>query len=102
MAAAKKRTIPPPAEKLSDDKPTKNVSKTEKAAKAAKPKKDTSKPSAATRFRELIMAGKLTDDEIFVTMQKEYGLDKSKRGYVQWYRKDLEKQGQKPPKPVEK
>lgn len=64
------------------------------ALKAAKEK---SGPTAATRFRELIMAGKLTDDQIFATVQKEFGLDDKKRTYVAWYRNDLVKKGEKPP-----
>ncbi len=64
------------------------------ALKAAKEK---SGPTAATRFRELIMAGKLTDDQIFATVQKEFGLDDKKRTYVAWYRNDLDKKGEKPP-----
>jgi hypothetical protein len=54
-------------------------------------------PSAASRFRELIMAGKLTDDEIFATVAGEYNLDEGKRSYVAWYRNDLVKKGENPP-----
>lgn len=68
--------------------------------KTPAPKTDTSKkPSAAARIRDLIMEGKLTDDKIFETVQKEFGLDDGKRGYVAWYRNDLKKKGMNPPAP---
>jgi hypothetical protein len=57
-------------------------------------------PSAASRFKELIMEGKLTDDGIFAVIQKEFGLDDNKRSYVSWYRKHLAKTGNNPPDPV--
>lgn len=60
------------------------------------------KPSAANRFRELIMAGKLTDDEIFEKVQKEFDLDSSKRSYVSWYRSNMKKKGLNPPEKVKK
>ena len=53
--------------------------------------------SAAQMFQDLIMAGKLTDDQIFEKVQAEFGLDEKKRGYVKWYRNHLKKQGQNPP-----
>lgn len=53
--------------------------------------------SAASRFKELIMEGKLTDDAIFEIVQKEFNLDDSKRSYVPWYRNYLKKEGQNPP-----
>lgn len=65
------------------------------AAKPAKPGEK--KPSAAQMFQDLIMAGKLTDDQIFEKVQAEFGLDEKKRGYVKWYRNHLKKQGQNPP-----
>jgi len=72
---------------------------TAKAAKpAAKPvKAGEKKPSAAQMFQDLIMAGKLTDDQIFEKVQAEFGLDEKKRGYVKWYRNHLKKQGANPP-----
>lgn len=82
-------------------------------AKASKPAKDVKAPVTATDaapkekkatagnlFKDLIMAGKLTDDQIFVAVKKEFGLDDSKRGYVKWYRNDLKKKGQNPPDAV--
>jgi Golgi nucleoside diphosphatase len=65
---------------------------------AAKPAKAVEKkPSAAQMFQDLIMAGKLTDDQIFEKVQAEFGLDEKKRGYVKWYRNHLKKQGANPP-----
>ena len=57
----------------------------------------TNRPSAAQLFQELIMEGKKTDDQIFAEVQKQFGLDEKKRGYVKWYRNYLEKQGKNPP-----
>lgn len=53
--------------------------------------------SAAKMFQALIMAGELTDDEIFTQVQVAFGLEDKKRSYVQWYRKHLIKQGENPP-----
>lgn len=53
--------------------------------------------TAAARFKELIMAGKLTDDEIFLTVKTEFGLDDGKRKHVNWYRWDLKRKGFNPP-----
>lgn len=53
--------------------------------------------TAAQMFQDLIMAGGLTDDEIFAKVQHEFGLDKKKRGYVAWYRNHLKKIGKNPP-----
>ena len=53
--------------------------------------------SAAKMFQALIMEGKLTDDKIFQSVQKEFGLDDSKRSYVKWYRNHLAKSGKNPP-----
>ena len=73
--------------------------KKEVAVKKAKAPKESGakKPSAAQRFMELIRQGKLTDDQIFDTVQKEFGLDDNKKGYVRWYRNHLIKQGEKVP-----
>ena len=66
------------------------------------------KPSAASRFRELIMTetktgsgnAKYTDDEIFTMVQKEFGVDEKRRStYVSWYRYDLTRKGETPPEP---
>lgn len=62
-------------------------------AKAASGEK---RESAAQMFQNLIMAGKLTDDQIFEKVQEKFGLDEKKRGYVKWYRNHLKKQGKNP------
>lgn len=66
---------------------------------AAKPAAKTGekKMSAAQMFQDLIMQGKLTDDQIFEKVQAEFGLDEKKRGYTKWYRNHLKKQGANPP-----
>lgn len=48
------------------------------------------------RLEELIVAGKLTDDEIFATIQKELGVGEDKRGYVGINRARLIKLGRLP------
>jgi hypothetical protein len=80
-----------PALKSGETTKAKNPATTK--AKAAKG------PSAASRFKELIMAGKLTDDELFAKVQEEFKLSDDKRRYVAWYRNDLKKTGQNPPEP---
>lgn len=82
------------AEKPATTKPTKAAATKAPAAKAGE-----KKPSAAQMFQDLIMAGKLTDDQIFEKVQAEFGLDEKKRGYVKWYRNHLKKQGKNPPEP---
>jgi hypothetical protein len=69
-----------------------------KAAKSAK-KSGVAVPreSAAQMFKDLIMAGKQTDDQIFAAVKKKFGLDDKKRSYVAWYRNALVKDGKKPP-----
>lgn len=86
--AAKKT---PAAKKAGASKPA--------AKKTAAPKGEAKAPreSAAAMFKELIMAGGKTDDQIFAAVQKKFGLDEKKRSYVAWYRNDLTKKGQKPP-----
>jgi hypothetical protein len=71
------------------------VVKAKPAEKPAKPGEK--KMSAAQMFQDLIMAGKLTDDQIFEKVQAEFGLDEKKRGYVKWYRNHLKKSGANPP-----
>lgn len=77
-------------------KPAKNTPAKKAPAKKAVGKTGKYK-SAAVMFRELIMKGRLTDDKIFEQVQKEFGLDDSKRSYVKWYRNDLIKKGENPP-----
>lgn len=97
QVAAEKPAAKPAAKKTAPAKVTKPA--VTKAAKpAAKPAKTgEKKPSAAQMFQDLIMAGKLTDDQIFEKVQAEFGLDEKKRGYVKWYRNHLKKQGANPP-----
>lgn len=78
-------------------KPAKAAKTTVTKAPAAK--SGGKKPSAAQMFQDLIMAGRLTDDQIFEAVQAEFGLDEKKRGYVKWYRNHLKKQGKNPPEP---
>ena len=92
-AKAGRRTTDPVV-KPATTKPTKAA-----AAKAPAVKSGEKKPSAAQMFQDLIMAGKLTDDQIFEKVQAEFGLDEKKRGYVKWYRNHLRKQGKNPPEP---
>lgn len=88
-----------PAAKTAVTKETKAKAAPAKTAKAPAAKKEAGekKPSAANMFKDLIMEGKLTDDQIFAKVQKEFGLDDNKRSYVKWYRNDLTKKGMKPP-----
>jgi hypothetical protein len=69
-----------------------------KAAKAAK-KSGVAVPreSAAQMFKDLIMEGKKTDDQIFAAVKAKFKLDDKKRSYVAWYRNALVKDGKKPP-----
>ena len=114
MATAKKAAPPAdaktPARRASNGKPTpaKAGRRTtdpvvapakEPKAKAAPAKAGEKKMSAAQMFQDLIMAGKLTDDQIFEKVQAEFGLDEKKRGYVKWYRNHLKKNGKNPPEP---
>ena len=76
-----------------------------KAAKPAKVAKDPAapkvrKPSASSLFAELIMAGVLTDDQIFAQVQAAFGLSDDKKSYTKWYRNDLRKKGKNPPAAV--
>ncbi len=97
--ATKKPTMKKSTSKTTTKKPATKKPYVKKAAaeKAAK------RPSAAQRFKELLMKkgkdGKCeyTDDKIFDMVQKEFDLDDKKRTYVAWYRNDLTKKGQKPP-----
>lgn len=81
-------------------KPLKGKAAPRPAEKPAKPaaKAGEKKPSASAMFQELIMEGKLTDDQIFKKVQAAFGLDDKKRSYVTWYRNHLTKEGKNPPK----
>lgn len=105
VPAAKKATEKPAvAAKTAAPKPTTTAVKTSGVKQVAKtavtkePKAPKDKtPTAASRFQELIMEGKLSDHEIFLKVQKEFDLDDDKRGYVSWYRNYLTKKGKNPP-----
>ena len=113
MATTKKQTVAEkpaaakavkPVTKKAAAKPTEvkagrhAVDTVTKTTPAEKPTKSGEKKmSAAQMFQDLIMAGKLTDDQIFEKVQAEFSLDEKKRGYVKWYRNHLKKQGQNPP-----
>ncbi len=81
--------------KVAQEKPTKQA--VEKRPVKPKQANPDGKKSAAQTFKDLIMEGKLTDDEIFKKVQEEFNLDDSKRGYVKWYRNNLIKSGITPP-----
>ena len=75
---------------------TAGVKKEPKAPKEPKEKK----LRPADTFRELIMKGGITDDQIFAAVQKKHPeVTKEKRSYVTWYRNDLRKKGENPPAP---
>lgn len=94
-APAKKPTAPPT--KKAEPKAKAEPKKAEPKAKGEK------RESAAQLFKDLIMEGKLTDEQIFKKVQAKFGLDDNKAGYVKWYRNDLRKQGAKNvPDPVVK
>lgn len=110
MATAKKQTqvesptTKPAVKKAAVAKVTKTPEKEVKAGRRAVDsvvkvpvKPGEKKPSAAQMFQDLIMAGKLTDDQIFEKVQEKFGLDDKKRGYVKWYRNHLKKSGANPP-----
>lgn len=89
---------PAKAEKAAPVKVAKAApAKVAKAAPAKKVATGEKTHSAANMFKDLIMEGKLTDDQIFAKVQKEFNLDDNKRSYVRWYRNDLTKKGMNPP-----
>lgn len=94
-AASKKDKAAKAAANSKTKSAPKASAKTAKPAKAAAPKEK--KETASAMFCELIMAGKLTDDQIFAQVQKKFGLSDDKRSYVKWYRNKLTKDGKKPP-----
>lgn len=99
VAKAPKTANPKPdaeAKKAANLAKLKALNEKKKAERAAAGPKE-KKPSAASRFCDLIMEGKLADDKIFATVQKEFGLDDSKKSYVGWYRNKLRKDGKNPP-----
>lgn len=77
-------------------------------ARAEKPPKPESQgpgsdyKNASQMFRDLILKGGKTDDDIFKAVKERFGLDDSKRNYVGWYRNELKKKGLLEGKPAEK
>lgn len=101
VAKAPKTANPKPdaeAKKAANLAKLKELNEKKKAERAARGPVE-KKPSAASRFQDLIMEGKKSDDDIFKIVQKEFGLDDSKRSYVGWYRNKLKKDGKNPPAP---
>ncbi len=102
QAAAKAKAKAKAPKPDADEKKAANLAKLKalneqkKAERAAAGPKE-KKPSAASRFQELIMEGKKSDDDIFTAVKKEFDLDDSKRSYVSWYRNKLLKDGKNPP-----
>lgn len=95
MATAK-QTKKPTAKPAAKKAPAKTAVKkptTKKGTGEGPAKRD----SAAQMFKDLIMAGNLTDDKIFERVQAKFGLDDKKRNYVSWYRSNLTKKGENPP-----
>jgi hypothetical protein len=86
---------------LSSNKARSTTTKTIRTAKGDVETVVKRKPrnSAASMFKSLIMAGDLTDDEIFAKVAEAFNLDQSKRSYVSVYRSTLKREGQNPPAP---
>ena len=101
--AAKKqnKVVSSTTSEVAEPAETKSVlpqAKAKAKVKGSSVKEPTTKmPSAAQRFKDLIMGGGLTDNQIFEKVQIEFGLDEKKRGYVKWYRNHLKKSGLVPP-----
>lgn len=91
-AAAKSAVVKPSAAKAPAAGKKTVTAKEPKADKPSAPRE-----SAASMFKELILAGNLTDEKIFKKVQEKFGLDDNKSGYVKWYRNDLSKKGLNPP-----
>jgi hypothetical protein len=98
-AAAKLATTKPKAAKAPKAAAAEvKAPKTPKAAaevKAPKTQKEPAAPreTAASMFRELIVEGKLNDDQIFAKVQAKFGLSDDKRSYVNWNRSKLVREG---------
>lgn len=54
---------------------------------------------APNLFRELIMSGKWTNDQIFAKVREKYPMDDKRFTYVNWYRNQLKKEDMNPPPP---
>lgn len=89
MATAKKAARKTPAVK-----PNGAAKKSAKRASATPGEK---KLTAAQLFKDLIMEGGMTDDQIFKKVQAKFGLSDDKKGYTKWYRNALKKEGKRVP-----
>jgi hypothetical protein len=78
------------------EKPAAKPVKAANQPKAAAAGEPSGRVSAASMFKELILEGRLTDEQIFAKVQKAFNLDDKKKTYVAWYRKDLIKKGALP------
>lgn len=75
---------PKPEPKPKVEKPTQKPKQQFDAAKLKGADGEYKAPSGM--FKGLLLEGKLNDDQIFKAVQKKFGLDDSKRGYVAWNR----------------
>jgi hypothetical protein len=85
------------------EKPTKEkVVKAAKEPKAAQPTGEKrQRTGAAATFKELIMKGKQTDEQIFEAVRARHPeVTPDKRHYVSWYRNALKKEGANPPSAI--
>ena len=57
------------------------------------------KASGAGLINWMLMSGKYSKDDIYEAAQQEFGIKAQKAGYVNWYKKDLEKKGFSVPEP---
>ena len=99
--AAKAKTTPAPAAKPAAKPVTAAAVPTGRTGKAKPTQKVAAEyaeyTSASQMFQALIMAGELTDLDIFYAVQAKFGLDDNKRGYVGWYRNNMRKKGMRVP-----
>ena len=67
-------------------------------AKAAEKKQTgVKKETSKAMFIQLIMEGKLTDNQIFAKVKEKFGLPEKSRTHVSWYRSQLRADGKNPP-----
>lgn len=98
MTMAIARKVAREAKKTEQAAAAKGAAKKDGAKSTSAKKSGSTTPvSAASQFQALIMKGTMTDEQIFKAVQTQFGLSDSKRGYVQWYRNYLKKNGKNPP-----
>ena len=88
-ASAKKASAKKASTKKASTKKTMLNTTREKVVKARTSVEAGGYRSAAAMFKALITEAKLSDDEIFSSVQKAFGLDDNKRRYVAWYRQNM-------------